>query len=281
MVNAGDPLAEIDSPEYGSAQADLRRAEAEFTQKRAALERVRILVEGEVAPRKDLEAAQADLKESEAELARARDRLRMLNLGRGASGDRFVLRAPIGGVVTERRANPGSEVRPDLPDPLFVISDPTHLWVVIDVPERSIARIERGQKVAVEVDAYPGERSAERFLGTVEYIGEVLDPVTRRIPVRASLDNPKRLLKPEMYARATPLAQRGRDLVRVPNSALGTDGLYSFVFVEREPGVLERRPVSLALRGRDDSYVTEGLAPGERVVTTGAVLLNSELGSGA
>lgn len=279
-VKAGDALAEIDAPDFVAAQADARRAEADFVQKRAAFERTRTLVEGEVAPRKDLEAAQAELQQAEAELRRARERLRILNLGRASAGDRFVLRAPISGIVTERRANPGSEVRPDLPDPLFVISDPAHLWMIIDVPERVISRIERGQSVAIEVDAYPAERYGERFIGVVDYVGEVLDPATRRVPVRALVENPKRLLKPEMFARATPLASQGRELVRVPNSALATEGLYTFVFVEKEPGVLEQRPVTLAIRGRDESFLAEGLHPGERVVTSGTMLLNSELVSG-
>ncbi len=279
-VKVGDALAVIDAPDYITAQADLRRAEAEAAQKRAALARTRTLVEGEVAPRKDLETAQSDLKQAEAELSRARDRLRMLNLGHASEGDHFTLRAPISGIITERKTNPGNEVRPDLPDPLFVISDPEHLWMIIDVPERLIARIERGQTVAIEVDAYPAERYGERFIGLVDYIGAVLDPDTRRVPVRALVANPKLMLKPEMYARATPLAAEGRELVRIPNSALSTEGLYSFVFVEKEPGVLEQRPVTLDIRGREESYVLEGLKPGERIVTTGAVLLASELSSG-
>lgn len=279
-VKAGDALAEIDAPDYASAQADLRRAEAEAAQKRAAMARVRTLVEGEVAPRKDLEAAQSESKQAEAELSRARERLRILNLGQPGSGDHFVLRAPISGIITERKINPGNEVRPDLPDPLFVISDPEHLWMVIDVPERLIARIERGQTVAIEVDAFPAERYGERFIGLVDYIGAVLDPDTRRVPVRALVANPKLMLKPEMYARAIPLAAEGRELVRIPNSALSTEGLYTFVFVEKEPGVIEQRPITLAIRGREESYVSDGLSPGERIVTTGAVLLASELASG-
>lgn len=279
-VKAGDPLAEIDSPDFLSARADARRAEADVAQKRAAFDRTRTLVEGEVAPRKELEAAQSDLQQSEAELTRARERLSILNLGRPSAGDRFVLRAPISGIVTERRANPGSEVRPDLPDPLFVISDPTHLWVIADVPERLIPLIERGQSVAVDADAIPAERYGERFTGLIDHVGDVLDPDTRRVPVRAAVENPKRMLKPEMFVRATPLIPHGRELVRVPNTALATEGLFTFVFVEKEPGVLEQRPVTLAVRGREQSFVEQGLQPGERVVTSGAMMLNSELVSG-
>ena len=91
------------------------------------------------------------------------------------------------------------------------------------------------------------------------------------------LDNPHRLLKPEMYARVTPLADTLEKLPRIPNSALLTAGLYSFIFVEKEPGVFEKRQVTLGLQGRSESYVKQGLAGGERVVTAGALLLNSEL----
>jgi cobalt-zinc-cadmium efflux system membrane fusion protein len=108
-------------------------------------------------------------------------------------------------------------------------------------------------------------------------VGETLDPATRRVQVRCVLENPKRLLKPEMYARVTPLADTQTKLPRIPNSSLLTEGLYSFVFVEKEPGVFIKRLVVLGLQGRSVSYVKQGLQTGDRVVTVGALLLNSEL----
>jgi cobalt-zinc-cadmium efflux system membrane fusion protein len=201
-------------------------------------------------------------------------RLRNLNPGRATgSGPAYELRAPFAGVVAERNVNPGSEVRPDAPNPLFVITDPTHLWIIVDVPERDLAAVRVKQNVVIEVDAYPDQR----FEGRIAAIGEVLDPSTRRVQVRCVVDNPQRLLKPEMYARVTPLAGTKNRLPRIQNSALLTEGLYSFVFVEKEPGVFERRQVELGLKGRNVSYVRRGLAEGDRVVTIGTLLLNSEL----
>jgi len=185
----------------------------------------------------------------------------------------YVLRARLSGVVSERTANPGMEVRPDAPNPLFVVTDPAHLWVIVDLPERNLGALHAGQGVEVEVDAYPNRR----FPARVAAVAEVLDPATRRVQVRCVLDNPQRLLKPEMYARVTPLADTLEKLPRIPNSALLTAGLYSFIFVEKEPGVFEKRQVTLGLQGRSESYVKQGLAGGERVVTAGALLLNSEL----
>ncbi|HEY5292771.1 MAG TPA: efflux RND transporter periplasmic adaptor subunit [Burkholderiales bacterium] len=271
-VKAGDALVTLDSPELAQAVADLNKAQADETRKRLAFERAQKLHDGEVLPRKDLESAEADLAQARAEAERARLRLRNLAPAGGAR-ENYALRSPISGVVSERKANPGLEVRPDLADPLYVITDPTRLWVMIDLPERNLSKVQPGHPVAVEVDAWPGER----FPGTIEKVGETVDPATRRIQVRCSLPNPARRLKPEMYARVTLLADENQRALRVPNGALITEGLYSYLFVEKSTGVFEKRRVSLRLQDRDYSYVASGLNPGERVVASGALLLNSEL----
>lgn len=272
-VAAGQPLLEVDAPDYAQALADVNKAAAEANQKGAAYRRVKELVDAEVAARKELETADADLKQAEAERSRAQARLNNLTQGQARAGSHLTIRSRIAGVVAERKVNPGAEVRPDMPDPLFVITDPAHLWVIIDLPERLLGSVRKGQKVTVEVDAYL-KRS---FPATVASIGEVVDPATRRIQVRCILDNPERLLKPEMYARVTPLADSQARLPRVPNSALITEGLYTYVFVETAPGVFRKRRVAPGLQGRNESYVKDGLKEGDRVVTSGALLLNAEL----
>lgn len=271
-VKAGTPLLTLDSPELAAAVADLAKAEAEEKRSRLAVERTRTLADGGVTPRKELELAEADYAETRAESARARQRLRNLTPG-GASGTGFQLRAPISGVVAERRVNPGMEVRPDLDAPLFVITDPTRLWVLVDLPERDLAKVERGHAAVVEVDAFPNER----FAAVVERIGETVDPATRRVQVRLAIGNDARRLKPEMYARVILVADEAKRAVRVPNTALVTQGLYSYVFVEREPGVFVRRRVTPQVQDREWTYLAEGVRQGESIVIGGAVLLNSEL----
>jgi cobalt-zinc-cadmium efflux system membrane fusion protein len=271
-VKAGAPLLTLDSPELAAAVADLAKAEAEEKRSRLAVERARALAEGGVLPRKDLELAEADHVETRAESARARLRLRNLSPRTdGSSG--FQLRAPIGGVIAERQVNPGTEVRPDLAVPLFVITDPTRLWVLVDLPERDLAKVERGHAAVVEVDAYPNER----FGAVVERIGETVDPATRRIQVRLAIDNPQRRLKPEMYARVILVADEAKRAVRVPNTALVTQGVHTYVFVEREPGVFVHRRVAPLVQDREWTYLADGVRQGESMVVGGAVLLNSEL----
>lgn len=270
-VQKGDGLLLIDAPDYALAVADAARAEADLLRKKEAFERARLTYEAQGMARKDLESAEADSRQAEAEAARARARL--ANLGGGTEAGQYVLRAPHAGLISERQVNAGSEVRPDAANPLFVITDPAHVWVDVDLPEQQIGKVKIGQSVIAQVDAYPGES----FTGSVTVIDGALDPVTRRMQVRAEIDNPDFKLKPEMYARVSPIADLQASLPRIPNTAIVTQGLYSYVFVEQGLGVLQRRKITLGLQGHEDSYVKEGLKAGERVVTVGALLLNAEL----
>jgi cobalt-zinc-cadmium efflux system membrane fusion protein len=272
-VAAGQVLAYLDAPDFAAAQADTRKAAADLAVKQAAYQRANVLHEGGIVADKDLEAAHGDLASSQAEATRAQSRLR--NLGR-VDENGYALRAPIAGVVAERHINPGQEVRPDLPDPLFVITDTSHLSVILDVPEQDLGKISVGQPLRIEVDAWP----EQAFNATLRQIGVVLDPATRRVPVRAELDNRDGRLKPEMYARATPLNGDGRNMISVPNGALVTTGLHPYVFVEQEPGLLVKQAVTVSQRGHETTYLSAGVSAGQRVVTSGALLLDSELGGG-
>jgi len=274
-VKAGDVLAVLDAPELGSAAADLAKARAGAAQKKAAVDRTRSLVDAEVLPRRELEAAQADWQQANAEAERAR--LRLANLAPGGSltpgSERYALRAPISGIVATRHINPGMEVRSDADEALFVVTDMARLSVLVDVPERDLPLVTVGKAARIEVSAYP-HRS---FEGKVVRVAPTLDPQTRRVQARVAVDNKEGLLKPEMYAKVALLADSREELPRVAIGALLVEGVKNFVFVERDPGVFEKREVTLAVQTRRDAYVWTGLKPGEKVVSAGALLLNAEL----
>jgi cobalt-zinc-cadmium efflux system membrane fusion protein len=270
-VKAGQVLMQIDSPELGSALADARKAEADLQLKRKNLERNNLLLEGGVIARKEQESSQAELAQAKAEAQRANARLNNLGAQRN-NNESYSLRAPMAGIIVDRQVNPSSEVRPDASSPLFIITNPDYLWATIDLAERDLAKVSKGQKLSIEVDAYPNEV----FNGNVESIGVMLDPASRRITVRCSVLS-RGKLKPEMYARITPLNTNRLKVIRVPNSALITEGLYSYVFVEVSPSHFKKRRVTLDVQERDYATVKNGLNVGERVISSGALLLNSEL----
>lgn len=272
-VKAGQVLAEIDSPDLGTAVADLNKSHADESRKRMAVERARDLVPGEAIAVKDFESLQADLAQAHAETARAEQRVKNLNPRAIAIiGQRLNLTTPISGIVTERTATPALEVGASLTAPLFVVTNPHRLWLMIDVPEQLLGKVKPGGAAQVESDAYPGVT----FTAKIAQRGLLVDPNSRRVTVRATLDNPELLLLPEMFVRARFLEQ-GSSGVRVPNSALVNVGVNTYVFVQTASAQFTRRKVSLLTQGGDDSYVGEGLKGGERVVVTGALLLDGEL----
>ena len=279
ILKAGAPLAIIDAPDFGQAIADLRKAEADSNQKHKALERAKILYEGEAMARRDLESSEADAQSAQAEVERSR--LRLANLvpaGSRIEGQRLVLRAPLAGVVVDRQANPGTEVRSDAANPLFVVSDLSRLWLSIDLPERVAGLARAGAAVNFTLDAYPGQD----FTARVERIGAAVDPATRRIPVRAVVDNADGRLKPEMFARATLSTTVATQAIRLPVGALLTGGLSAHVFVQVGPREYERRPVGIVRQDGEFAYLTPDspIRAGEGVVVRGAILLASELAQG-
>ncbi|RTL35902.1 MAG: efflux RND transporter periplasmic adaptor subunit [Burkholderiales bacterium] len=277
-VRRGQPLLALDSPDLGSALADLERAEADLALKQKTVARLQDLSTGEAVARRDLEQAQADVAQARAERARAERRLHNLNPGgQPVQGQRLTLGSPLDGVVVERNANLAMEASPALSSPLFVVSSLRQLWVLADLPERLAGQVHVGDKLVIESDAVPQARREARVL----QVGPGVDPATRRVVLRAAVDNRDGRLMPEMFVRAWLQAGPGAAAVRLPNTAVVVRGVQSFVFVETAPGRFKRRRVELAARGGDDSFVREGVAAGERVVTQGALLLDAEMSAPA
>jgi cobalt-zinc-cadmium efflux system membrane fusion protein len=279
-VKADQPVVVIDSPDLGTAVADADKAVADSRRKELAWQRAKKLFEGEVLAKKDLEGAEADWQQARAEEQRARLKLDNLRVrhGSGQRGESFTLVSPIAGIITERSANPGMEVRPDLQAPLFVVSDPSQLWAMIDLPENLLDKVRPGQRVMLETQAFPGTR----FQGQIAKVAPALDPATRRIPVRVTVPNPDGRLRPEMFARVALLAgdDKSSPVLRLPATAVVTEGVGHVVFVERAPGEFVKRRVDIALQDHDYIYLSGGLKANEVVVQAGALLLASELAGG-
>ena len=276
-VQRGTVLVDIDSADLATAEADWRKAQADELRKKLSYDRAKTLFDAEVVARKDFETADADYVQSKAETKRAHLRMKSLHAAGNENG-RFGLSSPISGIVADKQINPGLEVRPDLPNPLFTVSDLSHLWVIVDLPENIATNIQAGQLIRIETDAYPGEN----YMGKVALVGLTLDPNTRRVQVRCTIANKDKKLKPEMFARVSFIADDGaKKAIPLPNTSIFVDGLSSYVFVETQKGTFEKRRVNIKVKGYEKSYVESGLTKNERVVTEGAFLLNAEVASDA
>lgn len=272
-VKAGDTLATLSSPDFGEAQAEAAKAGADFGVAARSVERARELHRVGVIADKELEQTEADFARAGAERNRtaARTRAYGSDMSKGSGVDQqFVLRAPIAGMVVERNANAGQEVRPDQAgeSALFVISDPGHLWVNLDLPENAIGAVRPGMKVRLRISALDDEiREA-----LVEHVADFIDPNTRRMRARAIIDNADRRLKAEMFANAEITVSRG-EFIRVPASTVILLGKTQYVFIEEAPGRFRRQLVAAEDAGFGNMRVKSGLKPGDKVVSEGALLL--------
>ena len=281
-VKQGDTLAVIESPDVGSAFSDLQKAHADFTSAEKEYQRQKELFDIHAGSQRDMEAAQGNYAKTRAELDRSKKKAQLLSGGRGGGGSQsYTLRAPIAGEVVARNVNPGAEVQGQYSGgsvELFTIGELDTVWIMADVFEMDLGRVKQGTGCLVRVVAYP----KRTFAGVADWVSDTLDPATRTAKVRCKLDNPERLLKPEMYATAALAVDRQRALA-LPRSAILHLGDQTMIFVElgKAPDGrvrFERRPVSISEEmGGDYLPVIRGLTAGERIVTQGAVVLSGML----
>ena len=271
QVSAGSTLAVLASPDFGQAQSETARAEADERLAVRNLQRQRELFDAGIVARKELEQAEAEHERTHAEAERARARTRLYG-GSGGVDQQLVLRANIAGTVVERNLNPGQELRPELAGPgvppLFVISDPSTLWMQIDVRDHEIGLVRPGLSFTLQVPMLAGQR----FEGRVVASSDFIDPQTRTIKVRALVANPQRLLKAEMLGSAV-FERRFEHGLVIPATAALLQGAQHWVFVQTRPGEFEPRRVELSYEGSREVVVSDGLQAGEQVVTENALLL--------
>jgi len=274
-VQAGQTLALLAAPELGSAQSEARRAEQDEALAQKNLARVAELVQAGVAPAKDLQAAEAEAARTAAERARTAARLKGYGAG-GAVDQRFALRAPIAGMVVERNVNPGQELRPDAQSEkgLFVLSDPTRLWFVLDVAEADVGAVRPGAVVRIGATML-GE---DRLEGTITHVADFVDPQTRTVKVRGTMANPGRRAKAESFVTAE-LRMPSAGGIIVPTKAVYLRGEQNYVFVDAGEGRYVRKPVRLGPTLDGHQVVLEGLAADEKVVVDGSLLLERLLAS--
>jgi cobalt-zinc-cadmium efflux system membrane fusion protein len=271
-VARGRALAVIASPEFGQAQAEARRAASDHALAEKNLQRVRELEQHGVAPRKDLQAAEADAEKARAEFERTRQRLALYGGSAGNVNQTYTLSSPIAGTVVERNINPGQELRPDQmvanSPPLFVITDPSVLWVQFDASERDLALLRPGKKVVVRTPAY---RERE-FSAVVETVSQFLDPATRTIKIRGRIENHDGSLKGEMFVTVDVDAGGERELL-VPTSSVFFQGGKNFLFIDEGDGTFLRREVRTGDVRNDLVEILAGLNPGEKVIVEGTLML--------
>jgi RND family efflux transporter MFP subunit len=252
-VKKGDPLFALWSPELYEAQQNYALLHKALTARGAA-------------PEED-ESVRA-----------ARDRLLLWDLTEeqiewleagNEAKRRTTIHSKFAGVVTRRDIVVGTYVEPGRD--LLQLADLANLWIQADVYEHELSELQLGLPGEIEIFSLPGER----FEGAIAFLYPTLDEMTRTQRVRLELPNEDGRLKPGMFGAVSLLVDLGEQIV-IDDSAVLVTGTRQLVFVEREEGRFEPREIGLGERGEGWVVVHHGLEPGERVVTSGTFLIDSE-----
>lgn len=240
---------------------------------RLALEREESLLEQGISARRDVEAARAELAEAEAAHAEASAGLAGSTAPAGPG--RYTLAAPFDGVVVSRAAVVGQAMSSG--EPILSVADPSTLWAVLEAPEEAASRVRVGQEVSLRVD---GDATRE-IRAKVSRVGAAIDAETRTVRVRVDLSNKNGDLKAGAFVRARIAVGEKTRAFLVPRDALqraqGTD----LVFVRTGEGVYVPRRVGARTTGDGRVALLDGVLDGERIVTTGAFLLKTEIMAGS
>jgi Cu(I)/Ag(I) efflux system membrane fusion protein len=258
-VRRGQPLLDVYSPDLVSAQEELLLA-ANLS-KSVGQSRVENVAQDADAL---LESARRRLGYwdiSDAQIAE------ILETGRVRRT--LTLHSPASGIVMTRSVVQGQAFRPG--DPLYMIADLSRVWVIAEVFEEDAALLRNGMQTDITIAALPGRV----FGGRVEYVYPTLQEKTRSMKARIAVPNPNGQLKPGMYGSVTFTADLG-PLLAVPASAVLQTGRRAIAFVDMGSGELMPHELTLGRRGGDYFEVLDGLAEGQRVVTSAQFLLDSE-----
>ncbi|MGH7908066.1 MAG: efflux RND transporter periplasmic adaptor subunit [Candidatus Binataceae bacterium] len=251
-VRRGEPIVQLYSPDFMTAEAEYVQA---------------LTTRGVIPKAQDQYAA--------AMVSAARRKLELLGMSKAeisalkGPSPTVWMRAPISGTVVKNSANIGSAVNPG--DVLYTLGTLNDVWITADIYENDLSRIHPGQQLEATTTAWPNEV----FRGVISRISPDIDPATHTLKIRCEIHNPRGRLRPEMLARIRIVTHPGEALV-VPQDALVFEGDAYYVFVRRGRGLFERRQVEIA-GWHEQGYarVLHGLAPGENVVASESIQINS------
>src|SRR6202165_3617223 len=269
-VTQGQPLFVIEAADTVQAQNDFIAAMTGLNKARSALDlaqlqhkRAKDLFEGKAVPQKDFQQAEAtliqaqnDLRSTQTALEAARNKLRILGFTdeaissfqeKGSINPNTTIFSPIAGTVVQRKVGPGQYVNSGASDPVFVIGDLSTVWLTAFVRETDASNVSVGQEIAFNVLALPGRPLTAR----INYVSAAIDPATRRLLVRATIDNKDGRLKPEMFANVTIYSDSDHPAIAVPKQALIYEGDQVRVWVAHADKSIELRRIKPGLINGD------------------------------
>lgn len=264
-VEKNQTLVVLRSPGLAQAYAEQEKALSTLNLARQTLKRAESVNKVGANAAKDIEQAQSNFIQALAELNRTN--ITIKTLGKNTFS-LLKIKTPISGWITSLNYGKGSYIN-DTTTTLLTVSNTNKIWVTAHIPENLVGVISKDLPAEITLSAYPNEV----LKGKVSFVNPYLEPESRRNKTRILLPNPEGKLQPNMFATVK-IAVPQPDRLSIPISAILMHNDNTAVFVEKKPWTFERREVELGAEDRGKIRVLSGLNSGDRVVSSGGVLVN-------
>jgi cobalt-zinc-cadmium efflux system membrane fusion protein len=260
-VEKGQTLANILSGDVASAERDLLAAKSNLLNTKRKLDAANDLFKSGLISEKELIQTKTENSQAEAELEKAKKLLELY--GSDNLKGYYEVKSPISGYIVKKNITDNQDVKSDFTTPIFSIIDLSQVWIMANVYESDIRKIGLGNEAEITTIAYPDSV----IYGKVDRLFEVLDPESKIMKARITINNASKLLKPEMFARVLIRYREAEQRLAIPSSAVIFDNSKSYVMVYKDRSHIETRLIDIYKSNSVKTYVDGGLKEGEKVIS--------------
>lgn len=269
-VSKGQVLAEMQSTELSSLQAELNSLKSQIEIAKVDLDAKEQMFKDGISSNKELIEAKNELRILESEKQKVENNLSLFSAS--STKNVFQIKAPASGIITEKNINSGSTVTDDGAS-LFSISDLNDVWAMANIYSTDIAHVTKGMEVEIKTISYPDEI----FTGKIDVISQVLDQEARVLKARIVLNNKDFKLKPGMIADIIALKKFNQQEVAVPTSSIVFFNNKNYVLVHNDDCNIETREVEILTKKNNTTYLKKGLSENEKIITKNQLLIFESL----
>jgi HlyD family secretion protein len=295
-LEANDTQAQLKQQEANQANTDASSAQ-QITTARQAMDKAQVayndaktnydktksLLDAGATSSQAMSDAQTKLNNAQIDLQSAKDNLQKVNEKNGSSYaqaaaavdvvsaqlDNSTIAAPISGTVSVRNIDIG-EISAGASNPAFTVIDTSKMVAEVDVPDKMVAKLKKGDKLTVIINALDNKS----LDGTVDFISPAADSKTQFYAIKVNIDNGDNSLKPGMFAKVILPAESKQNVVTVPNEAIKIEDGVAYVY-KVDKNVVAKTPVKMGLANEKITEITDGIKNGDFVITEGQIFLNN------
>jgi cobalt-zinc-cadmium efflux system membrane fusion protein len=269
-VQKGQKLAVIRSGEVANFERELIQAQSDLLIAQKNLSSSEDLFESNLIPEKDVISARQLVDKAKAELNRVKEIFSIYGLEKSSN---YTVKSPINGFIIDKNVNRGMQLRSDNAESLFTVGQIEDVWVLANVNESDIPRVEMGMDADVRTISFPDQV----FKGKIDKIYNVLDPETKAMKIRIKLQNSGFKLKPEMHATVNLNFEENLQMATIPAESIIFDRSKNWVLIFNSKSNIEARAVEVYRTLTNRAYIREGLQAGERVISHNQLLVYNAL----